>query len=158
MKLSTRQDIDAPQDQVFAALANFDHWERMALRRGVEVARTGGPETLGPGMVWAIGFDYRGRRRSLEVKLASLTPGQTLGFQGTSPSVEGVLRVDLVAMGPKRTRVTVGLEVTPRTLAARLFLQSLRLARRRVQERFDGRVAALARDIGDRLAPKKPLR
>jgi carbon monoxide dehydrogenase subunit G len=158
MKLGTRQDIDAPQDQVFAALTNFDHWERTALRRGVEVARTGGPETLAVGMAWMIGFDYRGKRRQLAVRLATLVPDDRLGFAGTSPSVEGTLQVDMVAMGPRRTRVAVSLEVAGTTLAARLFLQSLRLARRRVQERFDGRVAALAREIGDRLAPKKPLR
>ena len=40
MKLSSRQDIEAPVAFVFDALNDFQAWERAALRRGAEVART----------------------------------------------------------------------------------------------------------------------
>jgi hypothetical protein len=38
-------------------------------------------------------------------------------------------------------------ELTPRTLTSRLFLQSLRLARSRVDRRFEQRVAQFTTDV-----------
>ena len=40
MKLNVRQDIDLPIARVFARLSDFDGWQKAALRRGAEVART----------------------------------------------------------------------------------------------------------------------
>ena len=48
-------------------------------------------------------------------------------------------------------------ELKPRTLAARLFIQSMRLARKRVQRRFEGRLAEIARDIEQRFAGQPTL-
>ena len=53
-------------------------------------------------------------------------------------------------LGAKRTRMVVVSEAKPKTLAARLILQSLRLARARVQRRVDGRIGAIAQEIEDR--------
>ena len=40
MKLASKKDVEAPIAQVWAALTDFETWERAAMRRGVEVART----------------------------------------------------------------------------------------------------------------------
>ena len=39
MKLSTREDIEAPIGTVFDAVTDFDGFERQLLRRGVDVTR-----------------------------------------------------------------------------------------------------------------------
>lgn len=150
MKLTTREDIEAPPAFVYATLSDFDHWERAGMRRGADVQRSDTGAAPGQGSRWAIGFDYRGKRRKLDIRLVTLDPGNKLDFVGEAPSVEGSMTFDIVEMGPKRTRLAVALDVKPRTLTARLFLQSLRLARARVQRRFDTRVARLAADIEDR--------
>ncbi len=150
MKFSTREDIEAPLDVVFAALSDFEAWERGAMRRGAEVIRTDRLTEPGPGMGWHVEFIYRGKLRKLDIALAEILPGQRVVLDGQGAPAEGRLELDLVEMGPRRTRVTVGFEIKPRTLAARLFLQSLKLAKSKVNRRFELRVARMAAEIEDR--------
>lgn len=150
MKLKHREDIDAPATVVWAMLADFDHWERAAMRRGTDVQRLDTLAEPAPGMGWKLVFAYRGKERTLTARLAEIDPGQRMGFTAASTNVSGTAEVDLVEMGPRRTRMTVTVDAQPRTLAARLVMQGLRLARGRVDRRFADSIAALATHIEDR--------
>jgi carbon monoxide dehydrogenase subunit G len=152
MKLSTRDDIEAPIAFVFEHLTDFEAWERAALRRGAEVQRTDRLAAPGPGLSWEVAFDFRGRRRELDLRLDRMEPPVRLVFSGVGPNSEGTLDIELIELAARRTRVAVRLEVKPRTLVARLFLQSLKLAKARVEGRFKSRVAQLAAEIADRHA------
>lgn len=150
MKLTRREDIDVPIAFAWSMLTDFDHWERAALRRGAEVQRLDTLEVPGPGMGWKLRFAYRGKERKVTLRLAEMEPDQHLGFTAVSPNITGSAALDLVEMGPKRTRLTFAVEVLPRTLAARIVLQGLRLARARIEKRFADRIAALAQTVEDR--------
>ena len=65
MKLSTRQDIEAPLADVYAAFADVEGWERAALRRGAEVTRRDNLRGLAVGMGWLAAFIYRGKARKI---------------------------------------------------------------------------------------------
>lgn len=144
MKLTTRQDIEAPLDVVYARLTDFEHFERMAMRRGAEVERTDRLKTPDVGMAWRLRFAFRGRPRTVAVRFADAEPGQHLDWAYDSPSLEGTVRAELVALSARRTRMTLAAEARPKTLAARLMLQSLRLAKGRLQRRFDVTAGQLA--------------
>ncbi len=150
MKFGTRTDIEAPQAFVFASLADFAAWERSGLRRGVELERTDRMRQPGQGMGWKASFPFRGRRRTMTIRVEELVEPRSLGFSGAGASVDGRLQADLIPMGPRRTRLTVQLEVKPRTLAARLYLQTLRLGRKRLEAKFADRIAHIALEIGER--------
>jgi carbon monoxide dehydrogenase subunit G len=150
MKLSAREDLDAPIATVFERLADFDGWARAAMRRGAEVQRTDSLSRPGPGMAWALEFPYRGKPRSLTLRLDEMAAPERLGFSGRGPNLEGGLSIDLIEMAPRRTRMTVRLEVRPRTLVARLFIQSLKLGRGKIEARFRARVAQAASEIDGR--------
>lgn len=117
------------------------------MRRGADVNRTDKLRAPGVGMTWQARFAWRGRERQLRVRLQELTPQTVLGLEFEGPSVEGTLRVELVELAAKRTRMLMQVELKPRTLAARLFVQSMRLAKGRVQRRYDARLATIAREI-----------
>lgn len=147
MKFSTREDIAAPTDHVFDRLSAFEHIRRAALRRGAEVARTDHLRTPGMGMTWNIGFDWRGKRRRAVVELTEYLPPRRLVFDVTGQAFAGMLAISLIQLSPRRTRLLAELEFRPRTMAARLIIQSLRLTRSRLNRRFGERVGGFARLI-----------
>ena len=150
MKLVAKYDIQAPVDYVYAQLADFEAWERMALRRGVEVTRTDRLTRVGAGMQWQVSFHLRGKERRLSLRVASLTPTSHLAIAVGSALFDGEVRLDLLDVAPDRTGVEVRFEAKPKTLSARIYLQTLRLARKKVDRSFAQRVAQLAVEIEDR--------
>lgn len=150
MKLATKKDIEAPIAAVWAGLADHEAWERSAMRRGVEVVRTDTHAKTGPGMSWAARFDYRGKTRKVDLKLTEMVEPGHLAFSLLSTAVEVDTKVEVIEMSAKRTRIHVTTEIKPRSLGARLFLQSLRLARAKVDRKFDDRIAQLALDLETR--------
>ena len=147
MRFATKQDIEAPITDVFRIISDFEAWERAAMRRGAEVARTDKLRAVAAGMHWAARFSYRSKQRNMELELTQIEPSTLLRFAGISQAIEGVASIDLMELGGKRTRMHVVLEISPRSLTARLFLQSLRLARARIDRKFDQRAAQLAAEI-----------
>jgi carbon monoxide dehydrogenase subunit G len=147
MKLATREDINAPIEAVFEKLSDFDGFERAALRRGAEVVRTDTLTVPGPGMAWSAGFDLRGRTRSADLRLTAydVPNAMTIAIQSSGLDVD--LLVELVAMSRARTRMNVTVDASPHTIAARLMIQSLKLARSNVAKRFKRRVADFAADV-----------
>ena len=150
MQITSRQDIEAPVSFVYDTLKDFDYWERAAMRRGAEVTRTDGLQATAPGLAWAIRFPFRGKDRKLTLQLVALEAPGRMAFSGSGGSFDGTAAVDLMELGAKRTRLSLMAEAKPRGLAARLVLQSLKLARGRTQGRLDKRVAAIAMDIEER--------
>ncbi len=147
MKLSTREDIDAPIGTVYQALIDFDGFERQMLRRGIDVTRDESRPADQPGATWQAAFSWRGRRHDLMAELVSIDPDQGYAIESTSGGVACMAVVDLVALSKTRTRLFVSLDLRPSTLSARLFIQSLRLAKSSLTRRFKARVAEFAESI-----------
>jgi uncharacterized protein YndB with AHSA1/START domain len=152
MKLTTRQDIEAPLDFVFAQLTDFEQFERMAMRRGAEVERTDRLIAAGPGMGWRLKFHFRGKPRKVHLRFTDAEPGQFLLFAVDGEMIDGTGRGEMMSLSARRTRLTITVEIHPKTLAARLMVQSMRLARGRVQRKFDNAAAKLTALIEDRWA------
>lgn len=157
MKLSGRTDIGAPVAFVFAALSDFEAWERAAMRRGADVHRTDKLRTPGPGMTWQARFAWRGRERQVQVRLTKLVTNLNLALDFDGPSVEGNLNIELVELSAKRTRMLMQVDLKPRTLSARLFIQSMKLTKNRVQRKYDARLQTIAKDIEARFTGQPTL-
>jgi Polyketide cyclase / dehydrase and lipid transport len=150
MKVTSRHDIDAPVDFVFRTLVDFDAWERSAMRRGADVVRTDKMTTVAPGLSWLVRFRFRGKERKLAIRLTGIDPGARAAFAVEGGLFEATSIVDLMELGPNRTRFVMVGEAKPKSLGARLILQSLRLARARVQRNLDRRVMTISEEIGNR--------
>lgn len=144
MKLTTRQDIEAPLDVVYARLTDFEHFERMAMRRGAEIERTDRLKKADIGMAWRLRFVFKGKPRNMTVRFADAEPGSHLEWAFDSPMLEGTVKVELVSLSARRTRMALAVEARPKTLAARLLMQSMRLAKGRVQRKLDVAAGQLA--------------
>ncbi|MFN7223808.1 MAG: SRPBCC family protein [Paracoccaceae bacterium] len=156
MHFSSRTDIEAPIEFVFASLSDFEGWERAAMRRGADVSRTDKLRAPGIGMGWHVRFRFRGKDRDLEIALSGLDRDTQLAFVAKGRMLAGDLSMDLLALAPKRTRLVMHVDVRPLTIAARLFLQSMKLAKGSIQTKLNKRLDHLAADIEARHAMTRP--
>ncbi|MCC6006485.1 MAG: SRPBCC family protein [Rhodobacteraceae bacterium] len=148
MLLETRDIAEGPIDKVFAAFADFDAHEREALKAGAEVVRGDTLAAPGVGMIWHARFMFRGKMRKVDLELVEFFAPGRIVVTGQSVNLDIVSRTEFAAVAPGRTQVTVRLDVTPRTLAARVVLQSARLARGRIQRRMGKRLRKFLRSRG----------
>lgn len=150
MKLTTKQDIEAPVAFVYKVLTDFDGWERSAMRRGADVNRTDKLRQPGPGMTWIARFLYRGKDRTVSIRVDAMDPPGHVALSAFSPVVEGRCQMELLELAAKRTRMHIDLDTKPKTFGAKLYFQSLKLARARVERTVSKRAAVLAAEIEDR--------
>lgn len=151
MQLTAREDIEAPLDRVFAEITNFESIERQAMRRGVEVWRKDEIAGPAPGMEWHAGFGFRGKLRNATVKLVDYTPPERLKFESEVGGLEARTLLELVPLSRGRTRVSIVSDLVPKTLSARLLVQSLKLAKGGIDKRFRHRMAGFAKELENKL-------
>ena len=150
MKFSGKADVEAPVDGVFDVLTDFDLVERAAMRRGVEVQRTDTLRAPGAGATWHVKFNMRGKPRETDIAITGFDAPNEIVLESELQGMVIVTRIELVALSRSQTRLGVSTELTPTTLAARLMVQSLRMARGKLDKRFKGRVAEYAKELGAR--------
>ncbi len=150
MQFSTKEDIEAPIETVFAEITDFQGFERSALRRGAEVHRIDDRVVPGVGMAWHIGFMMRGKRREIDMQVSNYDRPNGITLSSMSPAMGGAMVVDLVALSRGRTRMSIDITLEPKNLASRLLVQSLKLARGKLTKRFKLRVAEYAMDMEER--------
>lgn len=149
MEFSAKEDIEAPIEQVFAVITDFESVERQALRRGIKVTRTHDADGE-VGTEWTAGFKFRGKEMSADIRLTECTAPELVVFAAKAGGLETGMSVDLTALSPRRTRMTVTAHMQPKTLSARLLVQSLKLAKGRVTRKFSVRVAQYAKLVEER--------
>ncbi len=158
MKLVARYDVDVPIASVWGELVDFDAWERMAIRRGAEVTRTDRLLQKAAGMGWAISFPFRGQTRKAAVALQVLNAPEKLVVTGQSALADAEIAIALMDLTAARTRIEVKTEIKPRTIAARLYVQGMKLARKKVERQYANRISQLAVEIEDRFRRPVSLR
>lgn len=150
MKLTARTDIAAPIGFAYASLADHSAWEREAVRRGADVERPADMPLTGVGAGWRVRFRFRGRQRKVVLRIDELVPDERIAVSFEGQAMSGTSVMELTALSPGRTRLRVMLDMKPKTITARLFINTLRLAKGRVTARLEARLAQLATRIQDR--------
>lgn len=152
MQFSSQQDIQAPIAAAFAVLSDFGAMEAAAKGWKVEAKRLDKLTEVGVGMSWDIAFKMRGKRREVIVDLVEFSRPDTLGFAGVSSAFEVSVTVALTEVTPDKTRMKVVFDITPRSLGARLMIQSAKLGKQSLNKKYDQRIAGFAKAITARAA------
>ena len=150
MKFSAKEDIEAPIEQVFEMLSDFDAYKRQAMRRGIEVQRTDTRTAPGVGVSWHALFDLRGKRRDIDIVVSAYDRPDAIHFTSDTQGLHGLVTMQLTPLSPKRTRLGVEVDLKPKTLSARLLVQSLKLAKSNLTKRFKLKVADYAKTMETR--------
>lgn len=147
MKFSTRIDIDRPAGDLFDTVANFDRIEHMLSRRGAAVARIDPAQDPGNGIGWDIGFDWRGQARQLRLVVTRHNRPDRMSMTGQSDSLDVEIDATVVALGRARSRLLFETELRPRNMRARLMMQTAKLAKPQLDQRYARRVADYLGDL-----------
>lgn len=139
--LETSQIARNAAGQVYSALTDYAAHEARARGAGAEVTR------LGEGYRWHARFRLRGIPREIELTILEAVADTSLRVHVVSPNLDIVSHTRLVPIGPGRTEVVLRVEVGPRSLAARLMLQSARLAQARLARRMGRRLRRFLKTI-----------
>lgn len=151
MRFTTEERIAAPADWVFARIADPGAVEGAARRRGVRIERT--PERAPDGgHAWRAAFEFRGMRREADLAMTPDAGAREIALRGESAGLTGQGTARVVPDGPDACRLAVDVELSAGGLTGRAFLQSLKLARGRIQDRFARRVEDTAHALSKRRA------
>ncbi len=150
MQFLAREDIEAPIQSVFDMVADFERFERMAMRRGIDVRRMTLGVPVAAGAEWQTEFKLRGKPRQMTIVMTDYErPGQ-MRFESTSKGMTGVTTVDFLALSQRKTRLSVEMSLAAKSLPARLLLQSLKLGQSRFRRQFQTRLDDFARELEQR--------
>lgn len=151
MKFVSRVEIDAPAQAVFNELSDFGAIDRLARKRAISLKRVDTMSHPGVGMQWQSQFQFRGRPRDIDLTMTQFTPPDALEYTGQTQGFEIVCLLQIVSLARNRSRLIVTVEVKPKSLGARLLVQSARLGKSGLDRRFDDRVRRFGSKLDDRL-------
>lgn len=147
MQLTTSEDIAAPAAVVFDAITDFDALERRASSRITELERIDSLDAPGVGMRWSFTFSFRGNSRAADVEITEYIAPTTLQAVVSTGGLKIKADADIVSLAPDRARLNLAVDMASSGIAGKLLLQSLKLAKGRLEERLDSAVAKYARDL-----------
>lgn len=152
MRVVESADLGASINGVFAALTDVGYVEQFARDRGVVLKRLDGGNALAVGAEWQARFAFRGRARTLTARVEDLEAPRRMVMAGASGGFEYRAVMTLAEIPEGATRLWSDIEVRPRSLSARIILQTVKLGRNRLRARFAQRLGFLARAIEERIA------
>jgi uncharacterized membrane protein len=147
MKFNASEDVDAPIDMVFAAYTDFVRYENGARSRGAEVRRVNAFLLATEGAQWRGSIPIRGKTRKIEAVIIKLAQNDRAILEAVIGGMEVQFEMIFVALTPVITRVSITVNLQPRTLAARLIVQSAKLARSKIIKRIHAMLVRYADEI-----------
>ena len=151
MKLNSKTDINATLNATFAGLADFDSFERQVRHSGAEISRVDDLSQPGPGMMWAVRAEFRGKLQKITLELVDYDPPNSMLFHAATDGFEADIKAELIALSSRETRMPVSVEIKAKSLAARLILQSARLTKSSILKRYRKGLNRFGNDLENRI-------
>lgn len=151
MKFVAVEEIAAPIDQLWPHVADFESFEERAAQRIGAITRTP-PGMPGEGTTWRGRTEILGRTRDLTATLTRVERPSNVEIAAVADGIALMILIELAELSPRLTRLTVTTEAVPRGIAGRMILQSAKLARQSLLNRYRSRVAAFAAMVEDNAA------
>lgn len=144
MKFKLSEDIDVPREAVWESFTAFDAIEAEITSHGVTLNRVGNWSAVAQGVAWRGEATVRGRMRKITAEVKAYTPQEVCVIESRIGGMHSHHEMRFIALSPVTTRVAMVLDLSAATLSARLLLQTLKLSRRRILQRFQALVVRRA--------------
>ncbi|MCY1126363.1 hypothetical protein OU426_05795 [Frigidibacter sp. RF13] len=152
MRLTSKTDIDATPEALFAAMTDLDWIEGLARRGGVRLERLSGTGPVARGSSWQAGLRLRGKDRTIVSQIEAHEPPRRLLLAGDTVSFSFLVEPTLIPLSRQMTRVALAIEIKPLTFGARIMIQTLKIGKSRLQQRLDRRLEMAARMLKERVS------
>ncbi|MCV6585903.1 MAG: SRPBCC family protein [Marinibacterium sp.] len=153
MQFSATETIQAPADVIFDRLCEFRRYEEATRRRGVHVVCVDPNSDYGVGTQWEIQVPLPTGMRPLMIALTERDAPSVLRFSGRGNWAIGSMAITLTPKGDGRTEMSVVIDFKPASLAARMVMQAVKLAKFSLDERFRSYVRKFANDVEQEFNP-----
>lgn len=140
MKFRVADDIEAPVDWVWGGFTDFAAIEADIRSRDADLLRVGDWRDAGLGVAWRGSVPVRGKVRPIEAKITAFVPNERMVIDSVIGGMACQYELTFQPLSDHVTRASVALELKASTLSARLLLQTLKIARRKVIQRLEGAV------------------
>jgi cell division protein ZapA (FtsZ GTPase activity inhibitor) len=147
VKFRVSDEVEAPANWVWKGFTDFTFIEAEALANGADLTRVGGWSEPRVGASWHGAVQVRGKARAIEAQVSAFMPPEALVIQTRIGGMRCQYEVALDPLATAVTRVSVMLELSAATMSAKLLLQSMKVARRRVHQRLEGAVVRQGQEV-----------
>lgn len=141
MKFSTRVDTDRSSAELFDIISDFSRSERALVARGAQVRRIDPSQEPGTGLGWTIDFSWRGQQRTVRLDVTRFDRPSHVTLDGHSDQFDLSINMTVVALSRAKSRLLFETEIRPRTMRARLLLQTAKLGKTQLDRKYDQRIA-----------------
>ncbi|WP_295043228.1 hypothetical protein [uncultured Paracoccus sp.] len=141
MKFSTRVDTDSSSADLFDLIGDFSRSERALTARGAHVRRIDPSQEPGTGLGWIIDFNWRGQRRTMRLDVTRFDRPSHITLDGRSDQFDLAINMTVVALSRVKSRLLFETEIRPRTMRARLLLQTAKLGKSQLDRKYAQRIA-----------------
>lgn len=142
MKISGSKAFKRARERVFDSFADPARMDAVFAEQGVNMRREGAG---GPGTVWHLDVISGGKERSMAIALADMERPGAMHMRVTSEMLDADVAFIFSDLPDGGCDVTADIELAPRTLSARVAIQTLRLAKGKVEQRIQRSLTALGR-------------
>lgn len=150
MKLASQRIVEAPIEDVYAAIMDFQAFEEMLSARGTKIERCGPLQPPEPGAQWAASFKWHDRSYDVQAELVSVDPGYGYAIDSHGNGITCMAVVDLQEASVTETKLFISFDFSARSFSSKLLLQTLRLTGPSLNRRLDKRVETFAAKLGKR--------
>ncbi|MGN7869033.1 hypothetical protein [Paracoccus sp. 22332] len=141
MKFSSRIDTDRSSAELFDLIGDFSRSERALAARGAQVRRIDPSLEPGTGLGWVIRFHWRGGLRIVRMDVTRFDRPSHITLDGHSDQFDLAINLTVVALSRVKSRLLFETEIRPRTMRARLLLQTAKLGKAQLDRKYDQRIA-----------------
>lgn len=143
MKFSTRVNSSSTAEQLFDRVTDFSRLEQMLIKNKVSVSRINPADEPGAGMAWKLAFDWRSKTHVLRLDVRRFDRPDVVFITGTSDLFDLLITITVFGLTQTRSRLIFETEVLPRNMRARVIIQTAKLAKGRLDRRYEQRINKL---------------
>mgnify|MGYP002152317409 FL=1 len=132
---------------VWERFIDFSGFEEETRGRGVTLTRVGNWTETAENVEWRGVVTIHGKARPIASRVAQLVAQKLCVIESRIGGMECHYEMNFVPLSTEVTRVALVMDLSAKTLTARLLLQTLKLARSRVLQRLQGLIARQGNEV-----------